>query len=129
MKAGDDSIVIIESSGLKHLEICNDGSLAQPHYNMAKTKIIKLVTPNLTSFICKDYMLQEYYIQNLSSLVTADIKLREEVEDRDVAWGEDETHLQLSAEVIEELFPKRIMKFLRALHNVRELTLSSCFLQ
>ncbi|XP_026405819.1 putative FBD-associated F-box protein At5g56700 isoform X2 [Papaver somniferum] len=115
MEAGDDSIVIIESSGLKHLEICNDGSLAQPHYNMAK--IIKLVTPNLTSFICKDYMLQEYYIQNLSSLVTADIKLRE-VEDGDVAWGEEAIDLELSAEVIEELFPKRIMKFLRALHNV-----------
>ncbi|KAI3946658.1 hypothetical protein MKW92_040680, partial [Papaver armeniacum] len=109
-----------------HLEICNDGYLFQPHYNMAK--IIKLVTPNLTSFVCKDYMLQEYYIQNLSSLGTADIKLRE-VEDRDVVWGEEATHLELSAEVIEELFPKRIMKILRALHNVRELTLSSCFLQ
>ncbi|XP_026396380.1 F-box/LRR-repeat protein At3g03030-like [Papaver somniferum] len=126
IKDGDDSIVIIESSGLKHLEICNDGSLAQPHYNMAK--IIKLVTPNLTSFICKDYMLQEYYIPNLSSLVTADIKLRE-VENGDVARGKEAIDLELSAEVIGELFPKRIMKFLRVLHNVRELTLSPCFLQ
>ncbi|MCL7050008.1 hypothetical protein MKW94_007521, partial [Papaver nudicaule] len=74
---GYDVNVKIESHGLKHLEInSNIEILVWSHYNMAK--IIKLSTPNLTSFICKDYMLQEYCLENVSSLITADIDIVKE---------------------------------------------------
>ncbi|KAI3844306.1 hypothetical protein MKW92_027572, partial [Papaver armeniacum] len=112
--------VKIESRVLKHLEIFNNiDMLVWSHYNMAK--IIKLWTPNLTSFICKDYMLQEYCIENMSSVVTADIEILKERKYESF----ENSDLEISEEEKERLYPKRMVQFIRAFHNVQELKISS----
>ncbi|KAI3908057.1 hypothetical protein MKW98_003702 [Papaver atlanticum] len=109
--------VSIESRELKHLEIISDSEFCDPSYNMAK--IIRLSTPKLISFICSAYMVQEYCLENLSSLVTATIQMTNEGN-----WLEG-VDLELSVEEQKELYPKRMVEYLRGLHNVKELTVSS----
>ncbi|KAI3936375.1 hypothetical protein MKW98_000649 [Papaver atlanticum] len=116
-----DTNVKIESHVLKHLEISNHNieMLVWYHYNMAK--IIKLLTPNMTSFICKDYMLQEYCIENVSSLVAADIEILKECTNESL----EDSDLEISEDERERLYPKRMMEFIGAFHKVKELTISS----
>ncbi|KAI3884602.1 hypothetical protein MKW92_006056, partial [Papaver armeniacum] len=120
IKDGYDMNINIESNKLKHLEIINNDTLLWSHYNMAK--IIKLSTPNLTSFICKDFMVQEYFLYDVSSLITADIEI---VKDEPLEYND--------LEIEEEekiLYPKRMMQFISAFRNIAELTISSpLFLQ
>ncbi|XP_026449154.1 F-box/LRR-repeat protein At3g59200-like isoform X2 [Papaver somniferum] len=117
---GYDMNVKIESHGLKHLEInSNIDILVCSHYNIAK--IIKLSTPNLESFICKDYMLQEYCLENVPSLVTADIEILKESGYESL----EKSHLEISEEEKKRLYPKRMAEFIRGFHNVKELTISS----
>ncbi|RZC89388.1 hypothetical protein C5167_031282 [Papaver somniferum] len=117
---GYDMNVNIESHELKHFEIINNiDILVWSHYNMSK--IIKLSTPNLTSFICKDYMLQEYCLENVSSLITADIEIVREGEYEALEYYD----LEISEEGKEILYPKRTMEFIEAFLNVKELTISS----
>ncbi|KAI3971604.1 hypothetical protein MKW92_028617 [Papaver armeniacum] len=116
---GYEMNVNIESDELKHSEIINNNLLVWSHYNLAK--IIKLSAPNLTSFICKDYMLQEYRLENVSSLVTADIEIVREDEYEAFEYYA----LEISEEEKEILYPKRMMEFMKAFHNVKELTISS----
>ncbi|KAI3836331.1 hypothetical protein MKX03_020819, partial [Papaver bracteatum] len=105
----------MESNELKHLEIINNDS-DWCHDNVAK--IIHLSTPKLTSLICKNYMVQEYFLHNVSSLVTVDIEI---VNDEPL----DNNGLEISEE-----YPKRMMEFISAFHNIQELTISSAvFLQ
>ncbi|KAI3949236.1 hypothetical protein MKW92_026930, partial [Papaver armeniacum] len=120
IKDGYDTVVNIESNELKHVEIINNiGKLVCYHYNMAK--IIKLSTPNLTSFICEDYMLQEYFIENVSSLVTADIKMF-----RERVYTAFRNHgLKISEAKKEKLYPKRMMEFIGAFQKITELAISS----
>ncbi|KAI3945293.1 hypothetical protein MKX01_035054, partial [Papaver californicum] len=108
----DDMGVIIDCPELKHLEIINTDTSVS-----FMAMIIKLSTPSLTSFICEGYMLQEYFVENLSSLVTACIHMMEEGEfDNDYEY--------------EQYYPERMKAFLIGLHNVKELTLSPAdFLQ
>ncbi|KAI3884603.1 hypothetical protein MKW92_006057, partial [Papaver armeniacum] len=114
---GYDMIVNIESHKLKHFEIINNiDMLVWSHYNMAK--IIKLFTPNLESFICKDYMLQEYCLENVSSLVTADIEIFKE----GTYDSFENSELELSDEEKEILYPKRMMEFIKAFRNVKQMT-------
>ncbi|OVA14426.1 F-box domain [Macleaya cordata] len=91
----------------------------------SKVLSIKLYAPNLVSFVCKSYMLLDYSLENLSSLVTAyiDMMLEDEQEE-----NEPETFATLSTEV-KELYAQRMMKLLRALHNVKVLTLSPWILE
>ncbi|MCL7041133.1 hypothetical protein MKW94_026709, partial [Papaver nudicaule] len=105
-KAGDE--LCVSNSGLKHLDINHY------YYGEGEPRIIRLCTPSLTSFICEDYMIRDYCLENLSSLVTADIKMTQ-VEDEDIGKAEP--------------FPKGILVFLKAFHNVRKLTLSLDFFQ
>ncbi|XP_026459600.1 putative F-box protein At1g58310 [Papaver somniferum] len=44
---------------------------------------VKLRAPNLISIVCKDYMSQDYSLENLSSLVTAHIGMRVKYADED----------------------------------------------
>ncbi|KAI3926736.1 hypothetical protein MKW92_021822, partial [Papaver armeniacum] len=61
----------------------------------------------LISFICSSYMRQIYCLENLSSLVTATIQMTQE------------------GSSLYKMYPKRMMEFLRGLHNVKELTVTS----
>ncbi|KAI3942846.1 hypothetical protein MKW92_011475, partial [Papaver armeniacum] len=113
-------VVNIESNELKHLEIINNiDKLVCYHYNMAK--IIKLSTPNLTSFICEDYMIQEYFLENVSSLITADIKILREGEYSAFRYYD----LKISEAEKDLLYPKRMMEFIGAFQNITELAISS----
>ncbi|XP_026460147.1 F-box/LRR-repeat protein At3g58930-like isoform X2 [Papaver somniferum] len=124
---GDDVNLNIESRDLKHFYLHSKGrGINHPRHTMAK--VIKLSTPNLTSLICHDYMIQEYFLENLSSLVTAKIKMTKE-NDRDLSYGDELSYLERSEEEKEDLYPKRMMKMLRALHNMEKLTLSASFVQ
>ncbi|KAI3843013.1 hypothetical protein MKW92_014549, partial [Papaver armeniacum] len=107
----DDEGINVDCHELEHLEIINTNTSVS-----FMAKIIKLSTPNLTSFICEDYMLQDYSLENLSSLVTANIHMMRE--------GAFDDHNE------DERLPERMIKFLIGLHNVKELTLSPAdFLQ
>ncbi|XP_026451695.1 F-box protein At4g09920-like [Papaver somniferum] len=100
-----DGVSVIESSHLQYLEIVT--------CNMAK--IFKLSTPSLESFICTDYMIQEYSLGNLPSLVTVSINMvikKIEAEEEGDA-------------IEEKLYPEHMMKYLTAVNNVEKLTLLS----
>ncbi|KAI3871909.1 hypothetical protein MKW92_012723, partial [Papaver armeniacum] len=101
----------VNNPELKHLDI----SCYVCGYGESVPKIINLCTPSLSSFICEDYMIREYCLENLSSLVTAIIKMTKGVGAANIGK--------------EELFPKRMLVFLMAFQNVKELTLSLDFLQ
>ncbi|KAI3946779.1 hypothetical protein MKW98_003342 [Papaver atlanticum] len=107
VRAGDE--LSVNNPELKHLDI------SCYLYRESVPKIINLCTPSLSSFICEDCMIREYFLENLSSLVTAIIKMTKGVGAAN--FGK------------EELFPKRMLVFLMALQNVKELTLSLDFLQ
>ncbi|KAI3889417.1 hypothetical protein MKW92_008970, partial [Papaver armeniacum] len=107
VRAGDELSVNIRE--LKHLDI------SHCYYGKSSPKIIKLCTPSLTSFIYEDYMIREYCLENFSSLVTAKLKMAKGVRDANIGN--------------EELFPRCLLVFLMAFHNVKELTLSLDFLQ
>ncbi|RZC46404.1 hypothetical protein C5167_039355 [Papaver somniferum] len=63
--------ISISSVTLKHFELDNNPSL--PLGN--EVKIVKLDAPNLTSFSCKSCLSFEYCLENLTSLVIADINM------------------------------------------------------
>ncbi|KAI3965476.1 hypothetical protein MKW92_036683, partial [Papaver armeniacum] len=117
MQNDGDMNVSIDSCELKYLEIISDGELCDPECNMVKT--IRLSTPKLISFICSSYMVQKYCLENLSSLVTATIQLTREGSSLE---GAD---YERSLEEKNKVYPKRMMEFLRGLHNVNELTVST----
>ncbi|RZC92878.1 hypothetical protein C5167_007903 [Papaver somniferum] len=113
---GYDMVVNIESNELKHLGIINNiDKLVCYHYNMAN--VIRLSTPNLTSFICEDYMIQEYFLDNVSSLITADTKILREGEYSSFRYYD----LKISEAEKDILYPKRMMEFIGAFQNITEL--------
>ncbi|KAI3833334.1 hypothetical protein MKX03_028886, partial [Papaver bracteatum] len=63
--------ISISSVTLKHFELDNNPSL--PLGN--EVKIVKLDTPNLKSFSCKSCLSYDYCLENLTSLVIADINM------------------------------------------------------
>ncbi|XP_026439399.1 uncharacterized protein LOC113338094 [Papaver somniferum] len=70
-------------------------------------------------------MTEDFSLENLSSLLRAQLKMRVREEET------DETAETYSLLHVEEkaVFAKRMMKYLRAVHNVQRLTLSSGFLE
>ncbi|OVA14427.1 F-box domain [Macleaya cordata] len=110
----------ISSLKLKHIELDNCGYFDTWESGI---KTIKLYAPNLTSFSCKDYMSQDYSLENLSSLFSADINMVVEED-----YETPEFYSKLPVEV-KELYAQHMMKFLRALYNVKDLKLSSGFLE
>ncbi|XP_026460735.1 F-box/LRR-repeat protein At4g14103-like isoform X1 [Papaver somniferum] len=85
---------------------------------------VKLCAPNLISIICKDYMSQDYFLENLSSLVTADIGIRVKYADEDPKPEMLKIYSELATDV-KELYRARMIKLLRAVRNVTDLRLSS----
>ncbi|RZC88814.1 hypothetical protein C5167_031188 [Papaver somniferum] len=71
---------------------------------------VKLHAPSLSSFIFNNYMSTNLTLMNLSSLATADIKIR------------------ISSQVT-EIWARRVMGLLREIHNVEVLTLDHNFLE
>ncbi|XP_026436428.1 F-box/LRR-repeat protein At4g14103-like [Papaver somniferum] len=107
------------SLSLKHFQLDNYYDVCESTDDYDVT--VKLSAPNLTSLICKDYMSQDYSLQNLSSLVTADIGMK--VSD-DYRLETPKAISELATEV-KELYGARMAKFIRAVSNVTDLTLSS----
>ncbi|KAI3876210.1 hypothetical protein MKW98_029162, partial [Papaver atlanticum] len=100
------------------VNICElkDLEISPCHCGVSALRIIKLCTPNLTSFTCEeDYMINEYCLETLSSLVAANVQMTKGVGDTNIGK--------------EDLFLKRILVFLMAFRIVNELMLSSDFLQ
>ncbi|OVA14423.1 F-box domain [Macleaya cordata] len=119
----EDSYMNLNISSLKfkHFELDNT------FYCFPLAMIVKLYAPNLTSYTCKDYMSHDYSLENLSSLVTADIHMKVKAEDEgkeDVP--ERYSELPASRKIF---YAKRMMKLLRGLHNVKDRTLSLGFLE
>ncbi|MCL7026333.1 hypothetical protein MKW94_024888, partial [Papaver nudicaule] len=90
-------------------------------YNVEGGETISLHAPCLKSFICKNYMLREYNLKNLASLVTADITMM--VEDE-----EDDSFSELS-DLNKKICAASMMELLESLHCVRDLALSCYFLE
>ncbi|KAI3989972.1 hypothetical protein MKX01_003675, partial [Papaver californicum] len=114
-------ILNISSSKLVYFELDNFGYI--PDYG-SRFKTVKICAQNLKSFVCKDYMSQEYSLENLSSLVVVDIKMVVEHCEEDEM---PETYLELDANV-KEIYTQRMMRFFQVNHNVKDLTLSPVFL-
>ncbi|KAI3878000.1 hypothetical protein MKW98_008277 [Papaver atlanticum] len=85
----------------------------------------KISAPNVKEFICTGFMTGDFSLENFSSLVGAHLNMRLRGE------GADETAKTYSELLAEEneVFAKRMMKYLGAVHNVHHLTLSSGFLE
>ncbi|RZC46405.1 hypothetical protein C5167_039356 [Papaver somniferum] len=111
------SNLVITSPKLKHLMI----DLYFPGTNK-KDSTIKLNTPSLLSFRCKDYMSRDYYVETyLSVLVKAEL---------DMTPGEFDANgiLQLEGNS-RSLYEQRMMKLLKAFHTIEDLTLSVWFFE
>ncbi|KAI3877739.1 hypothetical protein MKW98_020220 [Papaver atlanticum] len=84
----------------------------------------KICAPNLKFFMCTCFMTEDFSLENLSSLVGAQIKMTLREEEDETA----ETYTELPAEE-KEVFAKCLLKFLGGVHSVQHLTLSSGFLE
>ncbi|KAI3969304.1 hypothetical protein MKX01_007344 [Papaver californicum] len=84
---------------------------------------VTLCTPNLSSFKTNDYMFTDYTLRNLSFIDTADIQYTSVRKNKDAP-----PEFELPIE-IKELFAKRLIEFLRAVHNVKDLKLSCLSLE
>ncbi|KAI3868704.1 hypothetical protein MKX03_025954 [Papaver bracteatum] len=82
---------------------------------MSSLHNVTLCTPNLSYFKTNDYKSTNYSLQNISSIVIADISVTS------VRKNDDAPELPLG---VKELFAKRMIQFLRAVHNVKVLNLS-----
>ncbi|XP_026436547.1 uncharacterized protein LOC113334523 [Papaver somniferum] len=69
-------------------------------------------------------MSQDYFLENLSSLVTANIGMRVKNTDQDPTPEMPKIYSELATDV-KKLYGARMVKFLRAVRNVTDLTLSS----
>ncbi|KAI3941905.1 hypothetical protein MKW98_009115 [Papaver atlanticum] len=109
----------VQSDSLRQFEILNDATYLYAQYTLATR--IRITTPNLLSFVCKDFMLQEYDMQDLSSLQSAEVGIIKEIQEDAVVSNDDE----LTVEVKERTYPGRMLTFLTALNNVKNLTITS----
>ncbi|XP_026448728.1 F-box protein At3g03040-like [Papaver somniferum] len=94
----------IYSSTLKHLTIVD--------FVSKTSSKVKIVAPNLVSFKCRDFIPKCYVVENLASLVTADIYMTATKDEAGKIKG----------------YKKNLWLLLSALSNVKELRLSKMFL-
>ncbi|XP_026429317.1 putative F-box/LRR-repeat protein At3g59160 [Papaver somniferum] len=106
--------VRISCPNLKHIEIFRPTEICMNGLHSDSGKVT-LCAPNLSYFKTNDYMSTDYSLQNLSSIVIADILVTS------VRKNEDAPELPVG---VKELFAKRMIHFLRAVHNVKVLKLS-----
>ncbi|XP_026409686.1 uncharacterized protein LOC113304762 [Papaver somniferum] len=86
----------------------------------------KISAPYVKYFKCTGFLREDFSLENLSSLVSAHLEMR--WRDKREADETAETYSDLLAEE-KELFSKRMMRYLGAVHNVHHLTLLSGFLE
>ncbi|KAI3920995.1 hypothetical protein MKW92_046626 [Papaver armeniacum] len=129
------SCPVLESLLLTDCSVKFDfSSLSLKHFKLDNSEIynttdeyaitVKLSAPNLTSLICKDFMSRDYHLENLSSLVTADIGMRVKDTFEHYTPEKPKIYSELPTDV-RELYGARMIKFLRAVRNVTDLKLSS----
>ncbi|XP_043713322.1 F-box/LRR-repeat protein At3g59190-like isoform X2 [Telopea speciosissima] len=83
---------------------------------------VNIWAPNLTSLRCVDYMTKEYFLGNLSALVSAEFDMK-------IGEGRPfEETVELSIER-KQLYAQRMIKCLRGLCRVKALTLSAFMLE
>ncbi|KAF9611924.1 hypothetical protein IFM89_036740 [Coptis chinensis] len=99
----------ISGPKLKYLQLYN----TFPEINYGTS--IKISAPNLTSLKCKGYTYQDYTLENLSALVTAEIDTKINCKDEDA----DEVT------TLNTLFGRCLSTILKALTNAKSLTLSA----
>ncbi|KAI3850811.1 hypothetical protein MKX03_028524 [Papaver bracteatum] len=113
--------LVLTNCSLKHFKLDNyDTYESIDEYAIT----VKLSAPNLASLICKDYMSRDYALENLSSLITADIGMRVKDNYEDYTPEKPKIYSELSM-AVKELYGARMINFLRAVRNVMDLKLSS----
>ncbi|KAI3887616.1 hypothetical protein MKX03_031857, partial [Papaver bracteatum] len=129
---------VINNALLQHLEIKNIWYLKFFEDSIVNPKPIQLDVPGLKKFIYEDSMVRENccFINDFSSLVTADIAMvindtydENDVNEHGDKVDEDPVLYSNVSEAKREEFSKRMLKFLRALHCVKELKLSPGFFE
>ncbi|KAF9611925.1 hypothetical protein IFM89_036741 [Coptis chinensis] len=118
-----DGLNILRISGpkLKYLRLDN----AFQDFNRGTS--IKINAPNLISLKCNGYTYEDYTLENLSALVTADIDTMIDCDDEDLNEDEDEET------TLKKLVGMRLSGILKGITNAKSLTLSGhgfqvCFL-
>lgn len=131
----DEQNFVINNALLQHLEIKNIWYLNFYEDSIVNPKPIQLDVPGLKKFIYEDSVVRENccFINDSSSLVTADITmiLNDTYDENGHGDKVDEDPVLYSnvSEAKKEEFSKRMLKFLRALHCVKELKLSPGFFE
>ncbi|KAI3938795.1 hypothetical protein MKW98_011947 [Papaver atlanticum] len=92
---------------------------------MENTGEYKLYAPSLASFVLKGYMPTSFTLENLSSLVRADMRILW-IKREDIGDG---VFPEIRAEKKKEYYTQLTLRFLRGFHNVRVLTLNGSFLK
>ncbi|KAI3956361.1 hypothetical protein MKW92_033064, partial [Papaver armeniacum] len=80
---------------------------------------VTLNAPSLSSFILDSYMSTSFTLENLSSLVNADIEIN--------IHGRDKGYFEIGKDK-KELYARRFLRFFRGIHKVKILTLRHSFI-
>ncbi|KAI3896712.1 hypothetical protein MKW98_009565, partial [Papaver atlanticum] len=96
---------------LKHISLTGD-----TYMGVSK---VTLCAPNLSSFICFGCLLEDYCLENLSSLVTADVRINIKQYDK---VSKIELHEEKKVS-----YAQRMVKLMRGIHNVKVLSLTKDF--
>ncbi|MCL7040512.1 hypothetical protein MKW94_000489 [Papaver nudicaule] len=111
------SSLVITSPKLKHLVI--DSHFVGTNKRDSR---VKLNTPSLLSIRCKDYMSRDYCVEtDLSVLVKAELDMGPREFDANGFLVLDDNS--------RSMYERRMMKLLRAFHNIQDLTLSVWFFE
>ncbi|XP_026411163.1 putative FBD-associated F-box protein At5g56700 [Papaver somniferum] len=95
----------------------------KPNGEIENTGEYKLYAPSLASFVLKGYMPTSITLENLSSLVRADMRIW--IKREDIGDG---VFPEIRAEK-KEYYTQLTLRFLRGFHNVKVLTLNGSFLK
>ncbi|KAI3943288.1 hypothetical protein MKW92_037428 [Papaver armeniacum] len=115
----DDLNLNISFPKLKYF-VLND---FKPNGEIENTGEYKLYAPSLASFVLKGYMPTSFTLENLSSLVKADMRIW--IKREDIGDG---VFPEIRAEK-KEYYTQLTLRFLRGFHNVKVLTLNGSFLK
>ncbi|KAI3877748.1 hypothetical protein MKW98_020229, partial [Papaver atlanticum] len=121
----DQRNIIIDTHSLQTFALVSNRRTHLGSVDHSLTCTTKISSQNLKRLICIGFMTEDFSVENLSSLLRAQLKMRVREEET------DETAETYSLLPVQEksVFAKRMMKYLRAVHNVQRLTLSSGFLE
>ncbi|KAL5699574.1 hypothetical protein ACHQM5_030456 [Ranunculus cassubicifolius] len=115
-------LLIISGPKLKFLKLSH--FFHEHNYKTA----VNICAPNLLELICKGYMYKDYLLENLSTLVTAEVDTQTLFPDCIPAPEEEVdtlTHFPDSLPTPEALFVRCVSKILQGLGNIRSLIISA----